>query len=394
MSDFQLQFQEQIDFLSQKINLPTETHNEITSRQHDRAFVVAGAMKADLLNDLHQAVNQAVADGQSFKQFQDSFDDILAKHGWLNDTDKGYKAWRARVIYQTNLRTSHAAGRYKQMTDPVVLKRRPYWRYRHNTIENPRIQHQRWDNLVLPADAQFWKFNFPPNGYGCKCSVEAINERQLKAMGKNGPDDEPSFDSDRTDFDSAPGASWFPDLNKYPEPIAKAFVAENMRDGVFERWLQRIGGQVAELVATVAYRHASEGDKVKIRRRIAQGEKYPVAVLSSDQQAMLGVKTQVVLFSEDDAIKQTVSRQGNTGFDIKSYLHVQTLLEQAVLIVRQNIQQQHTLWIEGFDPDGQRYIAVLHQTKDNKELFLKSYRLDSKTDLSKEKEKGEVLYER
>lgn len=167
-----------------------------------------------------------------------------------------------------------------------------------------------------------------------------------------------------------------------------------MRDGVFERWLQRIGGQVAELVATVAYRKASEGDKVKIRRRIAQGEKYPVAVLSSDQQAMLGVKTQVVLFSEDDAIKQTVSRQGNTGFDIKSYLHVQTLLEQAVLIVRQNIQQQHTLWIEGFDPDGQRYIAVLHQTKDNKELFLKSYRLDSKTDLSKEKEKGEVLYER
>lgn len=75
--------------------MPTETHNEITSRQHDRAFVVAGAMKADLLNDLHNAVNQAIADGQSFKQFQDGFDVILAKHGWLSNEDEGYKAWRA-----------------------------------------------------------------------------------------------------------------------------------------------------------------------------------------------------------------------------------------------------------------------------------------------------------
>ena len=239
MSDFQLKFQEQIDFLSQKINLPTETHNEITSRQHDRAFVVAGAMKADLLNDLHQVVNQAIADGQTLKQFQDGFDEILAKHGWLNDADKGYKAWRARIIYQTNLRTSHAAGRYKQMTDPEVLKRRPYWRYRHNTVENPRIQHERWNNLVLPADADFWKINFPPNGYGCNCTVDAINERQLKAMGKTKPDDDPAFDdAGRQEFNSSPGASWYPDLDQYPEEIAKSFVIEEDYNGKMDTTYQ------------------------------------------------------------------------------------------------------------------------------------------------------------
>ena len=237
MIDFQLQFQEQIDFLSQKVNLPTESHREITSRQHDRAFVVAGAMKADLLNDLHSAVNQAIADGQSFKQFQDGFDVILAKHGWLSNEDEGYKAWRARVIYQTNLRTSHAAGRYKQMTDSEVLKRRPYWVYRHNSTEHPRILHQRWNGLVLLATHPFWRRNYPPNGYGCNCGVDAINERQLKAMGKTGPDELPNFDDDRSEFDSAPGASWYPDLEKYPEPIAKAFVSENMSDGVFDRFI-------------------------------------------------------------------------------------------------------------------------------------------------------------
>ena len=392
--EFKLQFQEQVDFLQQKIRLLTLTYRDLNSRQHDRAFVVAGAMKADLLNDLHHAVNKAVADGQSFKQFQDGFDDILGKHGWLNDADKEYKAWRATVIYQTNMRTSHAAGRYKQMTDPEVLKRRPYWRYIHNTVENPRVQHQRWDGLVLPADAQFWQINFPPNGYGCKCNVAAINERQLKALGKSKADDEPSYDDKRKDFLSAPGASWHPDLNKYPEPIAKDYVAENMREGVFERWLGRIDGQVAELIATAAYKRATSAEQVRMRRQLNQGEKYPVAVLSAEQRKLLSVETQVLMFSEDDAIKQAVSRMGNTGFDVKSYFYVQQLISNAVLIVRQDKSAQRTLWVEGFNAEGKRYIAVLHQSQDSRELYLKSYRLDSETSLNKEKAKGEILFEK
>ena len=87
-NNFQLKFQEQIDFLQQKVRLPSLTYRDLNSRNHDRAFVVAGAMKADLLKELHDAVNKAVADGQSFKQFQDGFDDVLGKHGWLNGTDK------------------------------------------------------------------------------------------------------------------------------------------------------------------------------------------------------------------------------------------------------------------------------------------------------------------
>ncbi|WP_151979756.1 phage head morphogenesis protein [Acinetobacter guerrae] len=391
---FQLPFHEQLAYLKQKKTLPTATYKDIDSRQHDKAFVVAGAMKADLLSDLHRIVIEAAESGQSFKSFQDNFDDVLGKHGWLNDADKEYKAWRANVIYQTNLRTSHAAGRYKQMTDPAVLAKRPYWRYRHNSVENPRIQHQRWNNLVLPADAQFWKINFPPNGYGCQCTVDAINDRQLRAMGKTQPDDEPSFDDDRKDFLSAPGANWYPDLDTYPEPIAKAYVKENMQDGIFDRWLQRIDKQVTDLIATAAYKKATSSEQVKMRRQLQNGEQYPVAVLSDNQQKMLGVQTKVVMFSEDDAIKQMVSRTGNTGFDISSYQYVQSLLEQAVLVVRQDTQPQRTVWIEGFNGDGKRYIAVLHQSKNGKEVYLKSYRLDSKTSLDKEKAKGEVLFEK
>ena len=57
------QFQEQIDFLRRKLNLPSETWRDIQRAAHDRAFVVAGATKADLLHDLRKAVDQAVHGG-------------------------------------------------------------------------------------------------------------------------------------------------------------------------------------------------------------------------------------------------------------------------------------------------------------------------------------------
>lgn len=377
MSSFQLQFQEQIDYLKQKVNLPTESYKEISSRQHDRAFVVAGAMKADLLTDLHNAVNKAVSEGQSFKQFQDGFDDIIGKHGWLNDTEKEYKAWRAKIIYQTNLRTSHAAGRYKQMTTPEMLKLRPYWRYRHNSTEHPRILHKKWDNLVLLATDPFWKVNYTPNGYGCNCTIDAINERQLKAMGKSKPDDPPAYDgAERADFNSAPGATWHPDLNKYPEPIAKAYVAENMRDGVFERWLQRIAVQVADEITKPEYKNLPKDQVIQKLRKLDQREQYPIAVIPDVFKKLLGVTTQVLMFSEYDAIKQAFSRLGDQNFSLEAYQDVQFILQDPNQIIRETKEgnEQMTIWLQR---GKKSYMAVLQQTKTGKGLFLKSFRLAS-----------------
>ncbi|MCU4601869.1 phage head morphogenesis protein [Acinetobacter ursingii] len=394
VDQFQLPFREQLAYLKQKKTLPTATYKDIDSRQHDKAFVVAGAMKADLLSDLHRIVIDAAESGQSFNQFQDNFDDVLGKHGWLNDADKEYKAWRANVIYQTNLRTSHAAGRYKQMTDPEVLKRRPYWRYRHNSVENPRIQHQRWNNLILPADAQFWKINFPPNGYGCQCTVEAINERQLKAMGKTQPDDEPSYDDDRTDFLSAPGANWYPDLNKYPAPIATSYVKENMHDGIFDRWLSRIATQVAEEMTKQDYKGLAKEKVIQKLRKLDQGEQYPIAVIPEAFQKLLGITTQVLMFSEYDAIKQAFSRLGDPNFSFDAYRDVQYILQDPNHIIRETIDgnQQMTVWLQR---GKNSYMAVLQQTKTGNGLFLKSFRLASgEREVKRALKNGELLYEK
>lgn len=180
-----LPFLEAIQFLRRKLNLPTTGFRDLMGEKNDVAFAVAGAMKAGLLKDLRDAVDQALAEGTTLETFRAAFDEIVERYGWGY---RGGRNWRTRIIYQTNLTTAHAAGRYRQMTDPDVQARRPYWRYRHGGSSEPREKHVQsppsgFNGLVLPADDPFWDTHYPPNGWGCSCFVETLSDADLEREG-------------------------------------------------------------------------------------------------------------------------------------------------------------------------------------------------------------------
>ncbi len=176
-------------FFRGKLNMRTAAWTDAWQHQHDRAFVVAGAARDDLLTDLRRAVDSAIADGTTLQKFREDFDGIVSKHGWSYN---GGRDWRTRVIYATNMRTSYAAGRFRQMKN--MAGRRPYWRYRHShAAENPRQQHLAWDGMILRHDHPWWDTHYPPNGWGCGCYAEALSERDLKRLGKDGPDRAPGM---------------------------------------------------------------------------------------------------------------------------------------------------------------------------------------------------------
>jgi|GEM_PF-1250663 len=170
-----LPFQEAIEFLRRKTSIPTERWTDIWQAQHAAAFVVAGAVKDALLADLRQSVQSALDNGETLEDFRKSFDEAVAKHGWAHT---GGRNWRSRVIFETNLRTAYAAGRYEQLK--AVEKSRPFWRYTHGGSKKPRPEHLAWDGLILRADDPWWQTHYPPNGWGCSCKVFAVSERELR----------------------------------------------------------------------------------------------------------------------------------------------------------------------------------------------------------------------
>lgn len=177
---FNTPFKEQLDFFRNKLNLPTERWDDIVKSAHDRAFIVAGAGKADLLNDLNRAIEKAISSGTGLEEFRRDFDQIVSNNGWNGWTGQGSEkgeAWRTRVIYQTNMATSYAAGRYKQLTDPAYLKLRPNWKYVHaDGVLHPRPLHLAWHGITLPHDHPFWETHFAPNGWGCHCRIVAVDK--------------------------------------------------------------------------------------------------------------------------------------------------------------------------------------------------------------------------
>lgn len=173
-------FKEQIDYFHGKVNLPTRSWTDIYTSEHDYAFVVAGAVKRDLLVDLRGAVEKSIANGTTLEQFRKDFDQVVGKHGWQYQGERG---WRTSVIWETNLRQSYNAGREAQMADSELRKRRPYGLYRHGDSAHPRPQHLAWSGTTLPLDDAWWATHSPSCCWGCKCKKFMLSARDVKRQG-------------------------------------------------------------------------------------------------------------------------------------------------------------------------------------------------------------------
>ncbi|KAF7597687.1 MAG: hypothetical protein CGU28_04245 [Candidatus Dactylopiibacterium carminicum] len=187
-----LTFSEAIDFYRQKIRLPSSGWTDIWQEQHSQAFVVAGAAKDALVEDLYNAIRQAKEAG-GFAEFQKAFPQIVGKYGWAHN---GTPGWRSKIIYDTNVTQAYHAGREKQMQ--AVKHLRPYGLYRHTSTEHPRLHHLAWNGLILPLDDPWWDTHSPQNGWRCKCKKYSLSrveaEREWKKKGRSGPDEAPAIE--------------------------------------------------------------------------------------------------------------------------------------------------------------------------------------------------------
>lgn len=166
---------------------------------HAKAFTVAKATRADILQDIREMVDKALDDGITFQQFKKELSPRLKAKGWWGkvragdvpggapdgvDPDKIVQLGsprRLKTIFSANTRTAYAAGRYQGMRE--VADTRPWWQYLAVMDEKTRTEHRLLHENVYPHDHPFWTSHYPPNGFGCRCRVRSLSDRQLERFG-------------------------------------------------------------------------------------------------------------------------------------------------------------------------------------------------------------------
>ena len=179
--------QRAIDFLYKKINIETETWDELQWGEHAHGFTVAHSAGAGVLDEIHRLINDAVEKGISFQEFKNGMLDMMKKTGWYGGAghtakDKKYINWRIGVIYDTNMRTAYAQAAYREQLAGTAL--RPIWVYQSQlTGANRRQDHISLHNRAFRYDDSFWDTYYPPNGWGCECYVVTESEYSAEKAG-------------------------------------------------------------------------------------------------------------------------------------------------------------------------------------------------------------------
>lgn len=171
---FGVKFGEAIDYLKGKLPETSQAWDDLAGPVHGKVFTVAGATKTDLVRDLHRSITSAIENGTTITDFRKDFDKAVQQHGWQY---KGKRGWRTSVIFDTNMRSARMAGRWKQLQ--AGKDRRPFLQYRTAGDARVRPQHRQWNSLIYAVDDAFWQSHYPPNGWGCRCTVRAYSQADL-----------------------------------------------------------------------------------------------------------------------------------------------------------------------------------------------------------------------
>lgn len=181
------------EYLKAKGLKPSWDWDEVWQQEHAIAFAVAKVMGLDVLATLQDAVNKAVADGQTFDEFKRRLPDVLAALGWWGvqtrtDPKTGEEKQvelgtprRIKVIYATNARVARAAGQWSRIQR--TKKSRPYLIYELGPSQEHRPEHVAWAGSIRKVDDPLWAVLMPPNGWGCKCRVRQLNKGEADELG-------------------------------------------------------------------------------------------------------------------------------------------------------------------------------------------------------------------
>lgn len=196
-TSFRMPPAETIEFFRAKGYTTQARWDETWQQEHGRAFTVTKMMNGALLEEVRRSLDRVLSDGGTFEQWKAGIIPTLERAGWygrvqdseVTGVDHAVFIGRSRLktIYDANLRSARAAGKWKRIQ--ALKESAPYLMYDAINDRHTRPEHRLWGGLdtgrpiILPVDHPAWAIYFPPCGWGCRCGVSQLSLRTLQRRG-------------------------------------------------------------------------------------------------------------------------------------------------------------------------------------------------------------------
>lgn len=363
---------------------------DIGAEVHKQAFTVAKSAGFDILGDIHSSLEEALANGETFATWKKRIRPTLAEKGWwgrkeladpltgeIREVQLG-STRRLQIIYDTNMRVSHAQGRWARTER--LAERRPYLRYVATLDERTRASHRTWHGTVLRWDDPWWDTHYPLNGWRCRCSTMQLSDADLKRYGFTPNDTPPS---------NGPGRVW---------TNPRTGETQVVPPGIDPGWGHNPGKMPGFVIDPAKYDlpglgHAAAEAAVQSPEFAAlvggtRRGAMPVGYVERDLAERLGSQVRRVDLSAETMAKQ---RANHAELRLAEY----QLLPQAIR--SGTIIQQGDLKVAFFHEGDRWYKAVVKATEKGEALYMVSFhriRGDGAKEIARElKRGGEIIRE-
>lgn len=142
----------------------------------------ADQQRQDVLEHVQKKVKalleEAIRGGDTFETFATKFETARPELG-IEKAKPSY----LQNVFRTNVQSAYGAGRFRAITDPVVVETRPFVQYR--TVGDSRVRpaHAELADKVFNTGDPLWHRVSPPNGYQCRCAIVTLSRDEAREMG-------------------------------------------------------------------------------------------------------------------------------------------------------------------------------------------------------------------
>lgn len=356
-----------LEFWQWRAKLTDEEAKALGEGARCRAFYVSGLARHDLVMLVSDGMEEALKNGETLETFKARIAEAIRTQGWHD--------YRVENIFRTNMQTAYAAGRYKKMQ--AVKKSRPYWQYMAIMDRRVRPSHAILNGMVYPADHEFWKTNYPPNGFRCRCGVRSLSARQVKRMGLEVQEEMPG-----------PGV-WTDPKTEYEYFVHFPGADKGFRNNPGRDWVSDLRDLAVKRLETAPPKLAAASVRSLVQGGFAyfmehpRGN-FPLAVLKREDAAKIGGKGQVAVISAQTMLKQ---KDHHPELTVKDYALAQDAVERG----EKYPQDARNMAFALNQPEG--VVVIVKATIVGDELYVTSLRRLSRDTAKRERIVGQLKKE-